>query len=191
VIAKGDRSVDVTFEEEYLTQPIVGATITLDRDPRLDKEADPEKIEKILASQEKRIDELFKDQPQYIVVNKSGKGFTIILKENASEDISFSWIAFAVKDAKTFFSLKGGQDLSPAAPAPEQAAEPQPADVSSSPEDQMPPPDSAVADLPAEDSSVQAPAEEASAPEISPEPPAEPETVQPQPAAESATGDSL
>jgi hypothetical protein len=108
-ISKGDKFVDVVFSKDYLEQPIVNVTITMDVDPNLKDATDENKIKEIQDAQSKSIDDFFAASVQFLVVNKSDKGFRIILKEEASDDFSFSWIALAVKGAKTFFSLKYDQ----------------------------------------------------------------------------------
>ena len=42
----------------------------------------------------------------YFVVDRTKKGFTIILNKPADEDLNFSWVAIAVADARTFESKK-------------------------------------------------------------------------------------
>jgi len=85
VIRTGTKEVDVVFEKEYIGQPIVNATITLEEG------TDEENI--------------FTDDIRYVVTRKNVNGFTILLNENATTDIKFSWIAFAVRDPNIFFSL--------------------------------------------------------------------------------------
>ena len=89
VIAKGQQSVDVTFTNPYLADPIVSASITLDssNNPAADTAA---------------VGDIFNNNIQYVVTKKSTTGFTIILNKPAIDDTTFSWIALAVKDAKTF-----------------------------------------------------------------------------------------
>ena len=104
VVSEGATFASVSFEREYLNQPVVNATITLNR-----ASASAETTADKLASE---ADEqlLFDSDIRYIVSNKSAKGFTIRLNKPAPFDVQFSWMALAIKDAKTFFS--------PIAPAP-------------------------------------------------------------------------
>lgn len=83
-ISRGHRSVTVTFEREYLEQPIVNSTMTVTSDDDLVA--------------------LLGGQVRYAVTNASTKGFNIVLNEDAPADIMFSWTAFAVKNAHTFIS---------------------------------------------------------------------------------------
>jgi hypothetical protein len=111
IIKKGSNSVDITFDRNYLEQPIVNASITLDTDLQLTKlnpGTDASKIKDIQDKQNQDIQNLFNTDLSYLIVNKSEKGFTIILKHTAESDIRFSWITLAVKGAKTFSSLTEG-----------------------------------------------------------------------------------
>jgi hypothetical protein len=63
------------------------------------------------------IKDLFNSNVQFLVVNKNEKGFTIVLKDKAPQDINFSWIALAVKSAKTW-SSKTDTTITPLATDP-------------------------------------------------------------------------
>ncbi|MFH1455274.1 MAG: tail fiber domain-containing protein, partial [bacterium] len=84
-VKQGQKSVDVVFEKEYSEQPIVSGSITLN---------DSDNVAAVG-------DSIFNNDIRYIITKKSTKGFTILLNKNTSEDITFSWIALAVKNAKT------------------------------------------------------------------------------------------
>jgi hypothetical protein len=86
-IYKNATSTEIVFDREYIVDPIVNTTITVGDDEALG--------ESILES-----------NVRFIVTKKTKKGFTIKLASPAKSNIPFSWTAFAVKDAKTFFSLK-------------------------------------------------------------------------------------
>ncbi len=89
VIAKGQESVDVKFDNPYLEQPIVNATISLNKsdNPAADSAA---------------VGDIFANDIRYVIANKSTIGFTIILNKPAIDNTTFSWTAFAIKNAKTF-----------------------------------------------------------------------------------------
>jgi hypothetical protein len=89
VIKKGQQSVDVTFDNPYLDDPIVSATITMDNSGN--------SVDDTAA-----VEDIFNNNIQYVVTNKSTAGFTIVLNKPAVVDTTFSWIALAVKNAKTF-----------------------------------------------------------------------------------------
>jgi hypothetical protein len=115
IIPKDQRKVDVTFDKEYSETPIVTATLLWD-------------ISQGTASVADKIDGFFVPAWEYAITNLSNKGFTIILGDKAVTDIKFSWMATAVKDAKTFKPL-GAEPTQ----APSTSPSPTPTPVSSSP----------------------------------------------------------
>jgi hypothetical protein len=103
-IKAGARFVEIVFDREYLAQPIVNVNITLANSDTLRSEADPQKIEELKAREAELIEQLFNSGVQYLVTRKSEKGFTIMLNRPVQQNIVFSWVALAVKDAKIFTS---------------------------------------------------------------------------------------
>jgi hypothetical protein len=97
MVKEGSRKVEVIFNNEYIATPVVNTSISFE-----DDEVD-----------EAAAEELFTAGMQHIVVNKSVKGFTILLNKNAPRDIRFSWSALSVKDAKIFESLVPGLTIDP------------------------------------------------------------------------------
>jgi hypothetical protein len=94
-IKEGDSQVEITFEKEYGAVPVVNANMTFDEVVLPDGTIqDP-------IEQETQV--LVADM-SYIVSRRTTKGFTIVLNKPAVSDLSFSWVAIAVKDAKTFES---------------------------------------------------------------------------------------
>ena len=92
VVKKGEREVVVSFDREYLEQPIVNASISLNETTDASKDiADAEAI--------------FGNDIRYLITKKTVKGFTILLNKGAINDTQLSWTAFAVKGAKTFESV--------------------------------------------------------------------------------------
>ncbi len=91
VITKGDRSVSVNFDDEYLSPPVITANISLD------------KLEDVSA-QKQIEDQIFSGDLRYIITQKTAKGFVIKLNKNADFDIGFSWVALSVKNPKTVVS---------------------------------------------------------------------------------------
>ena len=112
IIKQGQRSVDVTFEREYIEKPIVNSTITLD------ESSDPA-IEEIILNGDIR----------YLVKRVSNKGFTILLDRPAPTDIQFSWTALAVKGAKTFTTIV--PEVSPLVPPTTSSSSTEPTSSSS------------------------------------------------------------
>lgn len=103
-ILAGDRYVDVLFEREYIEQPTIQATITVEEDERLADEDDEEIIAQINAIQDAGVEELFGSDIQSLVIHKSAHGFRIILNKPTTQDITFSWIALAVKQPRLIVS---------------------------------------------------------------------------------------
>jgi len=135
LIREGQQSVNVLFDQEYLEQPIVNANITVNENPMLEGETDPSNIEAINLLNETNIQSIFESDIRYLIVNKSERGFTIMLKDPAPQDIEFSWIALAVKGAKLFSAITE----QPSAPEP-QAEETTPPDNNQPPAEESTPP---------------------------------------------------
>ncbi|MBA3732859.1 DUF5011 domain-containing protein [Patescibacteria group bacterium] len=96
VVVKGDRKVDIVFDRDYISIPIVNATISLNG-----------------ASTTVALEEsILQGDMRFIVSRKTTHGFTIVLNKDAVEDLNFSWTAFAVKDAKPFNSQGSNQSAS-------------------------------------------------------------------------------
>ncbi|MEK7124691.1 MAG: hypothetical protein AAB877_03380 [Patescibacteria group bacterium] len=112
VIPLGERKVDVVFEREYIEQPVVSATISIEQQATSDKQQELENA-------------IFGIDLRYVVTGKSVKGFTILLNRPATSEIRFDWIALAVRGAKTFTSIPSGG--LPQAPLPSELISP-PAD---------------------------------------------------------------
>jgi len=91
IISSGDSEVNITFDNPYLEQPIVNASISADSTTTAGA------LDTFAAG-------IFSQNIQYIITNKSEQGFTILLNKPAPADIQFSWIALAVNSAKTFSS---------------------------------------------------------------------------------------
>jgi hypothetical protein len=98
-IRVGERQIRVNFGSEYLEQPIVTTTLSLDETRSLAS------VASIVAS-----------RTNYIITDKSKTGFTITLSDPATDTLEFSWIALAVKGAKIFQSLN--EQVAPANPPP-------------------------------------------------------------------------
>ncbi|NDB61058.1 hypothetical protein EB001_21845 [bacterium] len=91
IVKKGTKKVTVVFNKEYLEQPIVNTSISLNESTSTDQGASA-------------VEAIFNQDIRFLITNKSKKGFTITLNKAVSEDVQFSWIALAVKGAKTFES---------------------------------------------------------------------------------------
>ncbi len=103
-ILQGDRYVDVTFERSYLEQPIVSVAITQEQDEQLLEEVNQEVIDAMNIIDDSNIELLFGSNVQHLVTRKSQNGFRIILNQPAPQDLTFSWIALAVKNPRLVIS---------------------------------------------------------------------------------------
>lgn len=105
-IYAGNDHVDIAFEKEYSSLPIVNATISFEN---VDDPAERAAAEQgVLAN-----------NIRFIVSRVTTKGFSIVLNSAANSEVPFSWTAFAVKDAKTFTSnANASTDAAPVAPTP-------------------------------------------------------------------------
>ena len=95
VIEKDDRKVEVVFDEEFEEEPIVNVSVTFDE--KLDKDGK-------VVSTDKLEEAFFEENYSYIIVNKSKKGFTIVLNKDAKDIVKFTWTALNVKDSKSYQS---------------------------------------------------------------------------------------
>ena len=92
------------FDKPYIAQPVVNVSMAFnDTDNITDSDADA----------------LFNSNIQYLVVNKSQNGFTILANKTPPRNLRFSWNALAIKDAKIYESVYEGLTFTPPAPEPE------------------------------------------------------------------------
>ncbi|MEX2054608.1 MAG: SH3 domain-containing protein, partial [Candidatus Andersenbacteria bacterium] len=93
----GGRRVDVVFTEAYATLPIVNATFTFDQIHRDDG---------TIVNPEEQEERILAAGYTYLISRRTVSGFTIVLNKLAEEDLTFSWVALAVNEAKTFESAE-------------------------------------------------------------------------------------
>ncbi len=110
VIKTGDRKVTVEFDDEYLSQPIVNASVSMEQDDTINKAPDID-LSVLKDAEEQAAQDYLDSGVSFVIVHKNTKGFTIMLSRSASQDIKFSWIALAVKGAK--ISLSNSNDETP------------------------------------------------------------------------------
>ncbi|MBI5415141.1 hypothetical protein HZA38_06555 [Candidatus Peregrinibacteria bacterium] len=91
VIQKDASQVEIPFEKEYLDPPVVTASIAM---TDTEDHALQETLEQMLLTSDLR----------FIVTRIHSKGFTILLNKPTTSDVRFSWIALAVKNARTEMS---------------------------------------------------------------------------------------
>jgi len=109
LIPQGERRVDVKFEREYIEQPVISATLSLEEEDIASGSAASSTLD--VTELEETV---LKHNITYLVTRKSTKGFTILLNKPAPTDLRFSWIALAVKNAKTFTLRSLSQPPTPA-----------------------------------------------------------------------------
>jgi hypothetical protein len=102
IIKPGAQSVDIEFSHEYLAQPMVNATISFENSAGSNDPDEQEAKDAAIASTLN----FLQAGVSYAVTNKTVKGFTIVLNKPAPEEIRFSWISLAVKNANTFSSIE-------------------------------------------------------------------------------------
>lgn len=95
VVKKDANRVEVVFDKEYEKAPVVSVSIAFDQ-----KKNDDGSVKDSKELEQK----VFEKDYLFVIVNKSTKGFTIVLNKKAEEDIEFSWISLAIKDTKISFS---------------------------------------------------------------------------------------
>jgi hypothetical protein len=86
-VSKGKTSIAVNFENEYLTLPVVTASIVLDK--TFNATADAKLEDAVLAG-----------NISYVITQRTTKGFVIKINKALDQDISFSWVALSVVKPK-------------------------------------------------------------------------------------------
>jgi hypothetical protein len=96
IIQEGNQSVEVEFDHEYDSPPVVTATLSLQqyKDPEVRSVAE---------------DLLLISDVKYIITNVSKKSFEILMDRKADSDIPFSWHALSVNDP--IIAKKKGEKL--------------------------------------------------------------------------------
>jgi hypothetical protein len=90
-LTTGQDEADITFDKEYVNQPVVTASVNLTGGANIS------------------------DVPGYAVYDVTTKGFKIKLSKVAANDLQFSWIAVAVKDAVITKGQVSGASTAPTA----------------------------------------------------------------------------
>lgn len=101
-VTKGMKSVSVVFTEEYQEEPVISASVVTsalsDEDYAKLVKGDYCSKEVGKAACQEKIDlKLIDEKPEFIVTNRSKEGFTILLRNEAQIDYTFSWTALSVK----------------------------------------------------------------------------------------------
>lgn len=106
VIKKGQRFVDVGFEQEYKNQPVIQVSpsiFKLTETTFKDMIAQDfcTELEGIEVCQDKLVSTILDSDLNYAVQNQTTQGFLIVLDREAPVDMTFSWQAAAIKNVKT------------------------------------------------------------------------------------------
>ncbi|MEK7089469.1 MAG: hypothetical protein AAB920_01480, partial [Patescibacteria group bacterium] len=101
-IKEGAREVEVLFDREYVEKPILNASMVF-----------------TASTTDENIDKIFGDDVRFVITKRTTSGFTITLSKKASHEVTFNWVALAVKDSKEFTSrtIEPESILPPLAPA--------------------------------------------------------------------------
>jgi hypothetical protein len=87
IVTSGARSVDIIFDREYIETPILTATMTF-----------------TASTTDENIEKIFSDDIRFVVTKRTTTGFTIFLNKKTITEVTFNWLALAVKDSKEFTS---------------------------------------------------------------------------------------
>lgn len=113
VIAEGQQSVAILFDQAYDTQPIVSVSLTNELSSLItDAQKDQDLAKDIEAVDQDMAETYFDEDIRYLVTKKSKHGFTILLNKKAPRELEFSWVALSVKGGKTFRSEAAEDDSS-------------------------------------------------------------------------------
>ena len=177
VMTSGTQFAEVVFEREYLAQPVINISISLEAPSSTSTVTSTEAVEHAI----------FENDIRYLVSKKSTNGFTIKLNKPAPADVTFSWIALAVQDARIILSTSSVATTTPVA-IPESSSTTSLVDESSvtsstpatstPPDDSSTPPTDSSTSTPLNEPAVTPPPSEPSAPEVVP---TAPETSTPTP----------
>jgi hypothetical protein len=98
VVKRDTEVVEIKFSTPYISTPVVSTTITFDKE-KVSEGAEPKSFD---------AQNFFNQDLKFVVADKDENGFKIILNKKPTQDIKFSWTAFAVKDPKIFESVIEG-----------------------------------------------------------------------------------
>jgi hypothetical protein len=110
IVKKDTQEIEVKFEKEYASTPIINVNITLDK---IEDEAMQKELEEAILN----------GNIKYIVTQRTTKGFVIKLNKAIDRDIPFSWTAILVSDKKNISSTSNAESASAEAPADKEGGE--------------------------------------------------------------------
>ncbi|MCE9585751.1 hypothetical protein K8R04_00320 [Candidatus Uhrbacteria bacterium] len=140
VIKTGMRRMRITFDRPYVVMPVVQLSVNF-------KQLEDEE----LGQEELRIQNYFDQNMRYVVTHVTKEGFDILLDKQAQQDVRFSWIALAPKNAEELISqeILGATPEPAPEPAPAPAPEPTPEPVPEPTPEPTPAPEPAPEPAPA------------------------------------------
>ncbi len=173
VIPAGGTEAVVVFEQEYLAQPVVNATVSLEdiMDDPATSEVDESQTLTELENQ------YLTSDVKYLVTRKNTQGFMLKLDAPVAYDLRFSWSALAVTDARTVLGEVSETSRNNSQPTPQIPPQSNPVVVEPTPEPAASP--ETVVEPPTE---LKVPSEDVVIVEPDPEPVSEP-APEPEPVA--------
>ena len=111
VIKKDADTVEVTFDKEYSSMPIVSASMAFE-DVTVTEGTNGDEHKQSLEQK------IFDQGYTFIISRKTTKSFIIRLNKPAAEDVTFSWTALSIKEAKKIQSSKSATGKSIPTPTP-------------------------------------------------------------------------
>ncbi|CAN5306326.1 hypothetical protein BH10PAT1_BH10PAT1_2890 [soil metagenome] len=111
VIKQDADAVEISFDQEYASIPVVSASPVWN-------------VDKQTLDGFKQLGFYVLPKQDFIVANVTTKGFTILLDTKAVTDLNFSWVALAVKDAKTIIGTPAPTPTPTPSPIPSPSPSP-------------------------------------------------------------------
>ncbi len=90
IIKKDAKAVEIIFDKEYIEAPSVVASISF--------------ADEATSTLEAKESAVFDNDLKFVVTKRTTKGFVILLNKPATNDITFMWMALAIKNAQVFTS---------------------------------------------------------------------------------------
>jgi hypothetical protein len=92
IIKKDAKAVEIIFDKEYIEAPSVVASISF--------------ADEATTTLEAKQSAVFDNDLKFVVTKRTTKGFVILLNKPATNDVTFMWMALAIKNAKVFTSAE-------------------------------------------------------------------------------------
>jgi len=92
IIKKDAKAVEIIFDKEYIEAPSVVASISF--------------ADEATTTLEAKQSAVFDNDLKFVVTKRTTKGFVILLNKPATNDVTFMWMALAIKNAQVFTSIE-------------------------------------------------------------------------------------